>query len=530
MPRTATATIAITLAAALGPHAAMASDDACHALAGQRFGDARVTEALASSGPISLTALGSNAQPVTVTQPFCRVRGQITPTPQSDIRFEVWLPAAKAWNGRYLGVGNGGNAGNFSFSGLKYGLDGGYAASATDTGHVGTSSESEFAIGNPEQVIDFGWRAIHLTALASKAVIAAYYGQAAHHAYFAGCSTGGRQALAEATRFPGDYDGIAAGAPASNWPALNAWGADNFHKLLAEPGRYWLSDDRLDLINDAVMRQCGGSGGLLDDPGSCTFDPASLLCSDGQDDTACLSSDEVAAAKALYEPLRDADGEVIYPGITPGGEKLWAAWRLGPSEAKATGALSHAFNLGFFRDWVHQDPDWTLSRFDALRDLAVARDGPVGDAVYARDPDLSAFRDRGGKLLQYHGWHDAAIPAGWSIMYRDSVARQMNGDLDEFYRLFMGTGMSHCGGGPGPGAVGGAGMPAPVRDARHDLVEALANWVENGEAPDRIVATKYIDDDPAKGVAMQRPWCPYPLAPQYDGKGDRDNADSYICR
>lgn len=492
----------------------------CQGLTNKTFGAARIIETSESTGPMTVTSLdGGSLRGVPVQAVFCRVRGMIAPTPSSDIRFEVWLPKPDAWNGRYQGIGNGGHAGNMQFPAMARGLDSGYAVSATDTGHVGSTSESGYAIGQPEKLVDFGWRAIHETALAAKAVVNTYYGRPAARSYFNGCSTGGRQGLVEAQRFADDYDGIVIGAPANYWPLQNASGLRFFQTLMSDPGN-WISPDKLALVNTASLAACKGIDGVVDDPGQCTFDPSPLQCKPGQTDD-CLTAKEVGSVREMYAA-----------GFPPGNESVWSVWKMGPSERRVTGALSFVSNSTFYRDLVMQDPNWDVKTFDFAADLSKAQHGPVGQAVHAESPDLSAFEKRGGKLIHYHGWHDPAIPARSSIRYYESVATQMGGSarLDSFYRLFLGTGMSHCSGGAGPNAINGAsGLPAPSRDPQHDVVEALVNWVEKGAAPAQITATQYVGNDPAKGVARQRPWCPYPAVARYSGSGDPNKASSYSC-
>jgi len=280
----------------------------------------------------------------------------------------------------------------------------------------------------------------------------------------------------------------------------------------------------------ASLASCHGADGVLDDPGSCHFDPASLLCKSGPKDD-CLTQPEVAAMRSLYTDLKDAQGRFVYPGLTPGDEAFWS-WTFGPSESRGLGSVSSPFGIGFYRDLVLGQPNWDWRSFQLERDLPLALESNTGRAVYAENPDLGAFKAAGGKLLHYHGWNDPGIPARASIYYYHSVSDKMGGmeNIQSFYRLFLGPGMRHCGTGPGPNAVGAAfGLASPSRDAEHDVISALAHWVEEGVAPSQITATLYVDNDPTKGIAAQRPWCAYPSAARYDGKGDRSKASSYVC-
>lgn len=515
--------------ASLGAAPGTASAADCHTLVGKTFGDATVLATELITPPFSIVSLGTApGRGVEPTVPFCRVRGTIKPTRDSDIRFEVWLPEPAQWNGRYEGVGNGGFAGNMAYSAMAWAVEGGFAVAATDTGHVGASSDSSWAVGHPERIVDLGSRAIHETAVTAKAITAQYYGKAPLHSYYAGCSTGGRQGLVEAQRFPEDYDGIVVGAPAYNWPRLLAFGAVMYQKIQADP-LAWLSPDKLELLNQASLKTCHGVGGLIDDPGSCKIDPAKLLCRKGQSG-ACLNASEVAMARLMYDGIRDSDGKLIYPGFTPGLEKAWGLWNLGRFGSKGRDSLAYPYPTGFYGNLLHQDPDWSISSFRLDSDLPAVLDGPVGAAVYAENPDLRPFFARGGKLIQYHGWHDPAIPANSSLRYYQSVVDKI-GDLatvQQSYRLFLGTGMFHCAGGPGPNAVGGWGWRPPVRDAGHDMVAAIERWVEAGVAPDQIVASHYKENNLAEPVDAQRPWCAWPQMPLYKG-GDRSLASSYSC-
>jgi feruloyl esterase len=514
---------------ALAVSGAWAAD--CGSLAGKAFGAAQVTAATSVSPPSSVVNIDFPTGPVAISAPFCRVQGTIKPSADSDIKFEVWLPAEGAWNGKYEGVGNGGFAGSLLYPAMAWALQGGYAVSATDTGHPGSALDAGWAFGHPEKITDFGWRGIHETAAASKGIVEAYYGKAPAHAYFTGCSDGGREALMEAQRFPQDYDGIVAGAPANFWTSLLSNGLWT-EQAISRP-ESWLSPEKVAVVSKAVLAACHGEGGYLEDPSRCHFDPSSLVCKAGQTD-ACLTDAEAVALRKVYSGAEDAAGRSIFPGFAPGGEADpggWVLWVTGTEPKRTTGTLIYGFVTGYFRDMVFDKPNWRLDGQGVSDDLAAAV-SKTGEAVDSANPDLSAFRAAGGKLIQYHGWSDAAIPPQSSINYYQEVAAKMGGTagMQSFYRLFMAPGMDHCGGGPGPDAVGGVfGMAPPARDPAHDVVAALARWVEDGAAPDQVIATKYREGDSAKGIEAQRPWCPYPATAAYSGQGDRKEAASYAC-
>ncbi len=503
----------------------------CASLAGKTFGPATITAATNVAPPSSVVGTEIPA-PVALNAPFCRIQGSIKPSPDSDIAFEVWLPPQSAWNGKYEGVGNGGFAGSLLYGAMDRALEGGYAVSGTDTGHSGGALDAGWAFGHPEKITDFGWRAIHETASASKAIIEAYYAKAPAHSYFSGCSDGGRAALMEAQRFPKDYDGIVAGAPANFWTSLLTNGVWNDQALTETPDS-WISPEKLSVVTNAALKVCHGEDGVVDDPGQCNFDPSSLLCTAGESNE-CLSAPQIAALKKLYSGRQDASGKSIFPGYPPGGESDpvgWVLWITGVEPKRIGQTLTYGFVTGYFATMVFDKPDWSFRGQNLADDLAQAQE-KTGRAVDAADPDLSAFRDAGGKLLQYHGWNDSAIPASTSIDYYEEVAAKLGGieKIQSFYRLFMAPGMQHCGLGLGPNAVGGVyGLPPPSRDPAHDVVAALAHWVEDGAPPEQIIATLYHDNNPTKGIAAQRPWCPYPATARFSGQGARTEAASYAC-
>jgi Tannase and feruloyl esterase len=505
---TALAIAAIATMTAAGAAAAAS----CESLTGKTFGDASIVSANAVTPPFSVISLDPPA-PVPVNAPFCRVQGTLKPSSDSDIKFEVWLPPTTAWNGKYQGVGNGGFAGSLIYSAMVRGLDAGYAVSATDTGHAGGSLDSLWALGHPEKIADFGWRAIHDTATASKAIVEAYYQKSPAHSYFSGCSDGGREALMEAQRFPKDYDGIVAGAPANAWTKLLTAAIWNEQALNAQP-ESWLSPDKLATITKAAVAACHGEKGVIANPAKCDFDPASLTCK-GDATNECLTAPELTTLRKIYSGAQDSSGKPIFPGFAPGGEAgptAWSLWITGSEPKRSAGSLIYAFGTGFYGNMVYDKPGWDFKTLDLAKGLADAT-AKTGESLNATETDLSAFKAAGGKLIEYHGWNDAAIPPASSIAYYESVGAKMGGleGVRAFYRLFMAPGMEHCGGGPGPHAIGGVfGAPSPSRDPTHDVVSALAHWVEDGAAPNEIVAAQYRDGDPAKGVGEQRTWTAYP--------------------
>jgi feruloyl esterase len=469
--------------------------------------------------------------------PFCRVQGVIRPSSDSDIEFEVWLPLS-GWNGKYLGVGNGGFAGSISYSfgpsitapGMAEALASGYATSSTDTGHKARATDVDWSLGHPEKVIDFGFRAIHETAEKSKAIIHAFYNNDPEDSYFSSCSNGGRQALMEAQRYPADYNGVIAGDPAyfsSHQEAGRIW---NMQAFMANPESY-IPPSKLPAIEAAVLTACdavdGIKDGIIDNPTKCHFDPQKLLCKGAESDS-CLTRPQVEALKKIYAGPRNSKGEQIFPGMQPGAETGpagWGLWITGPEPGKS---LQYAFGIGSVAMLVYQNPSWDFRSFDFDRDVKLL-DEKLGPVRNATNPDLKTFKDRGGKLILYHGWSDPAIAPTATVNYYESVISKMGQkDVTNFVRLYMVPGMQHCGNGPGPNVFGT--VPTPHADPQHSMQAAMERWVREGTAPDAIIATKFKTDGvPASEVVRTRPLCPYPEVAKYKGQGSIDDASNFVC-
>jgi feruloyl esterase len=469
--------------------------------------------------------------PLKIAAAFCRVALTLKPSNDSNIQVEVWLPSS-GWNGKFQGIGNGGFAGSISYGSLAESVAHGYATAATDTGHQADGVDARWALGHREKIVDFGHRAIHETAVAAKAIIRAFYAEGPKHSYFNSCSNGGRQALMEAQRYPADYDGIIAGAPANYWTRLLSLAVVNSQALLSDPASY-IPTSKLPAITAAALAACdsndGVKDGVIQNPGACRFDPTPLAC-EGEVSDGCLTSPQVAALKKLYAGARTGKGEAVMPGYSPGGEAQPGGWGPWISGQSATKSLMFAFGTQFFSNMVFDNPAWDFKTFSLDRDLPIANE-KAGPHLNAADPDLSRFKARGGKLLLYHGWSDAAIPAQSAINYYESVVKKMGADATSgFVQLYMVPGMQHCVGGSGPNFFGQA-PGVPTRDAQHDIAAALELWVEKGVAPQQIIATKYNNDaNPASGVLRTRPLCPYPQIATYTGSGSTDEAANFVCK
>jgi feruloyl esterase len=440
---------------------------------------------------------------------FCRIVAITKPSKDSAIKFEVWMPAAN-WNGKFIGVGNGGMAGSISYAYMTGPISRGYATSSTDTGHEGKNNDGSYALGHREKVIDFGYRAVHEMTVNAKLIIAAYYGRGPTFSYWSGCSTGGRQALTEAQLFPSDYNGIVAGAPAnflSHLQASSIWKAQAIRK---NPGGL-IPPSKLSLIHNAAVMACdardGLKDGLIDDPRLCDFDPKLLECK-GDDTPDCLTGPQVTVARAFYNAtVNPRTKEQIYPGLALGSELGWAS-DAGRMHADITKTQASEY----LRYAVFQDANWDFTTFDF--DSAMALADRIDDGVTrATDPNLEEFFRRGGKLLQYHGWSDPSISPINSISYYTSVVAFMGGSINvrDSYRLFMIPGMDHCGGGDGPNTF--------------DSIHAIEEWVEAGKAPERIIASQVKDGK----VGWTRPLCPFPQIAKYKGTGSTDDAANFAC-
>src|SRR5262245_27676690 len=444
---------------------------------------------------------GAPAPPPLMLPAHCRIAATLAPSSDSDIKIEVWLPS-EGWNGKYQAVGNGGWAGIISYPAMAAALREGYATSSTDTGHVGGTSAP--LIGHPEKVIDYSHRAVHEMVVTSKKIIDAFYAQPLRLSYWNGCSTGGRQGLMSAQRFPEDFDAILAGAPANYHSHLHSNDLVNAVTPLNTPGAL-VSQAKLNMLNQAVLNACdaqdGVKDGLLNNPGACKFDPAMLVCKAGDAEN-CLTPAQLESVKRMYAPSKFGDGKVIFPGKTIGSEASWTA--ILDTQKQPIFEATGSFQL------AHQDPNWDWTKFDIDRDVKFVDEKT--SFINATDPDLSKFKARGGKILMYHGWNDVAISPQNSIDYYKSVQAKMGGTQSDFIRLFMVPGMGHCQGGPGPDQV--------------NYMSALERWREAGEAPASMTATRVV----GTRVDMTRPLCTYPKLPPYKGTGSTNDAANFVCK
>ena len=442
-------------------------------------------------------------------QGYCRVALVLTPSKDSHIESEVWLPVEN-WNGKLQVVGNGGWAGIIRFADMGAALREGYASASTDTGHKPDDGggDGKFALGHPEKIVDFGYRSLHETTVKAKAIISAFYNKRPKYSYYNSCSTGGRQGLMEASRYPEDFDGIVAGAPANPHIHLHAADIERYMELQKDPG-HTLSQAKLEALHKAIMNACDGldgvKDGLIENPEKCTFDPASLLCK-GADSDSCLNAAQVEAVKIVFSDIKTKSGEVVWTGFSPGGELKYAplTTKIDPNAPPPVRPLDTIRILGY------QDVNWDWHNWDLERDLSLT-DQKAG-LIDVHGYDLSAFKSRGGKLLLYHGWSDPGIPAGNTVNFYRGVLSKMKASQDGWLRLFMVPGMEHCEGGPGPDQFNKMG--------------AIERWRELGIAPDQILAYHVT----GSVVHMTRPLCPYPKSAVYKGTGSTNDAANFSCR
>lgn len=499
------------------------------------------------------------ASPITGLPPFCEVTATLTPTSDSSIKVELWLPES-GWNGRFLGTGGGGFQGVINYTELANGLLAGFASTNSDLGTGSSGCDPLFCgsdgnmgnplaiafgdpaapstglFGHPERIKDFGYRAIHLMTVRGKEIAHAFYGQHAQRSYFAGCSTGGQNALMEAQRFPDDYDGILAGAPAFNRTHLHMAGLSLWQDTHASPGRF-IQPGQMTLINQAVLKACVGRDGgaatdqFLTDPRDCHFDPKELLCTGGAVPPACLTADQVTTMRKYYAGTIDpVNGQVINPGAPRGNETDdITALGLALQERLPEAAFDGLFYWVFGPSFGYPASAVNFANFDFHHAVDTV-DDQLAAVLNADSTDLDEFREHGGKLLMYHGWADPLIPSQSSINYFNALVANDSYGFQEasfrgndnralqrtqsYARLYMVPGMYHCSGGPGPNTF--------------DALTPLVTWVETGAAPDSLVATKFVNNTPP-AVQMTRPLCVFPKVARYNGSGSTNVAANFTC-
>jgi len=481
----------------------------CESLTSLSLPDTTVTMAQpvaagAFAPPAGRGGRGGDATPYKNLPAFCRVAATIKPSSDSDIKMEIWLPMT-GWNGKLEANGNGGWTGSIAPNTLAGGVEHGYASAMSDLGHEGGSAS--FAMGHPEKLIDFGYRATHEMTVRSKAIINAYYGEAPKLSYFNGCSAGGRQALKEAQKYPEDFNAVIAGSPGTNWTGRSfqaVWIAQA--NLKDEASR--IPPAKFAAIHAAALEACdaidGVKDGIIDDPRKCKFDPKTIQCKDADGPT-CLTAPQVETARTIYtDVVNPRTKKEIFPAHERGSELGWNTM---------AGPQPMGFAVELFKFIVFKNPDWDYKslNFDTDYDATMKADNGIMNAM---DPDLKPFLSRGGKIIQYHGWADPQISPRVSVEYYTSVLEKLGGakNVNDGYRLFMVPGMAHCGGGEGTSSF--------------DMLSAMEQWVEGKKAPDQIAASRTRGGK----VDRTRPLCAYPQVAKYSGSGSIDDAANFSCK
>ena len=435
---------------------------------------------------------------------FCRVTATLAPSPDSDIKIEVWMPAS-GWNGKLQAVGNGGWAGVISYPALAAGVAGGYASASTDTGHRGNTAK--FTLGHPEKVVDMAYRAVHEMTVQAKAITKAYYGGDPKLSFWNGCSTGGRQGITEAAKYPGDFDAIVAGASAINWVHLHI-ARLALNTIVNRSEGSAIPPAKFQMIQDAVLQACdaldGVKDGVIENPARCHFDPKVLACK-GADGPACLTPAQVETARAIYASIKNPrTGADVLPGLLQPGSELGWAILAGPEPLR--------YAVETYQYLVFKDPNWDWHRFNPATDIDLALNIDDGLLDYTNS-DLKPFFARGGKLLMYHGWADPQVSPMNSVNYFGDVTKKLGpGVVGKSIQLYMVPGMNHCQGGPGTDSF--------------DKMAAIEEWVAKGAAPDQIIASHRT----AGNVDRTRPLCPYGKVATYSGSGSTDDAANFSCK
>jgi feruloyl esterase len=485
----------------------------CEKLVSIKIPHVTITSAASMTPPWEIPATGGmfgtpRGQKVSV--PFCRVEAFSAPTSDSHIGFEVWLPVAANWNGKFLAAGNPGFVGGIARGALAPIVQNGYVAASTDTGHE--DQGYDWAKGHPEKLIDWGHRAVHEMTVAAKQLIQNFYGKPAKYSYWSSCHNGGNQGLNEAQRYPEDFNGIVAGDSAYYVSRLQACslyiGWVSLKDGVKGPG--YIPPSKYSVINKAALNACDGKDGLVDgiieDPPHCNFDPKSIQCPGSSDEASCLTAAQVETARKIYAGAKFKDGSPLYSGFEPGSELNWAMMAAGPEPL--------SINAEYFKRMVFEDPNWDFRTFDVDRDTRLA-EKKTGAAIDGYNPDLKPFKKNGGKLIIYQSWNETAVPPRTITDYYRTVEKTMGGasQTQDFARLFVAPGMGMC---PGFGNAGD-----------FDTLAAIEQWVEKGIAPEKIIATHR--DNQSKAVRT-RPVCAYPKTAFYNGSGDPNSAASFTCK
>ncbi|KAI4685345.1 uncharacterized protein J4E84_006072 [Alternaria hordeiaustralica] len=462
------------------------------------------------------------AAPPAITADMCRVALNVSTSERSGFRMEAFLPAN--WTGRFLSGGNGGLNGCISYDDLAYAVGLGFAAVGTNNGHDGTSGLPFY--NNSDVVEDFAYRALHTGVVVGKQITKDFYGKPHDKSYYLGCSTGGRQGMKSAQDFPDDFDGIVAGAPAFAFNNLTSW-SGHFYTLTgpANSSSAFVPQSKWVQIHADVLKQCDKldnlEDGILEAPLLCQYDPSGLACAEGSNTTTCLTPEQLETVKGVFSPLLNDAGDLVYPRLQPGAEVI------------AAGAIINGQPFPYTTDWfryaIYNDPNWDPATLSSEDYDYAAKLNLFG--IESFKGDLSGMKDRGAKVLHWHGGADFVISSDNSARYYEHVTSTMglsSEELDEFYRYFLVSGTGHCGGGEGAHAIGQSVGEVNGYETSHNVLMALVDWVENGNAPETLIGTKFVNDTVALGVEFERAHCKFPKVNQYKG-GNPDVIESWEC-
>ncbi|KAM0327601.1 hypothetical protein ACHAQA_005894 [Verticillium albo-atrum] len=449
---------------------------------------------------------------------ICRVSMLTTTGPASNVSVEVWLPTK--WSGRFLSTGNGGTGGCIQYEDVAYAVSQGFAAVGTNNGHNGTIG-SPF-LNNPGVIEDFAYRALHTGVVVGKATTKTFYGKEHTKSYYLGCSTGGRQGFKEAQRFPEDFDGIVAGAPAFSFPNLTSWSGHFFTTTGAPGSPTFLTTEQWAAVAKDILVQCDGLDGqvdgIIEDPDLCQYRPEALLCSRTNSAATCLTGAQAQTVRTIFSDLHGVDGALVYPRMQPS-----------PQLGLLVGGRPFPYTVDWFANVVYNDTNWDPTTLGPEDYAVSSRQDPFGISTW--QGDLSGVRDSGAKILHYHGLQDAIISSDNSARYYNHVSRTMGlpaAELDAFYRYFRISGMGHCSGGPGATFIGNQAKSVAGYAPEGNVLSAIVQWVEKGVAPDHILGTAYVNGTKANGVAFKRKHCKYPKRNVYK-HGNPKSADSWRC-
>ncbi|KAF2680991.1 tannase and feruloyl esterase [Lentithecium fluviatile CBS 122367] len=452
----------------------------------------------------------------------CRVALYVATSNSSGINMEAWLPSN--WTGRFLSAGNGGLAGCIGYADIAYGSGLGFASVGANNGHNGTSGGAFY--NSPEVVADFAYRSIHTGVEVGKQITETFYGSAHTKSYYLGCSTGGRQGFKSAQDFPEDFDGIVAGAPAFSFNNLTSW-SGHFYPITGPANSpAFVPTSLWPVVHADVLKQCdtldGYADGILEDASICNYTAADLLCGSGTNSSACLTAAQVETVQQIYSPTFAADGSLVYPRMQPGSEIVASFF--------IYNGVPFPYTADWFRYAIYNDPSWDPTKINATDYANAARINPFNIETW--EGNLSAVRNRGAKILHWHGQMDGVISSENSPRYYEHVLQTMNVslvELDTFYRFFRVSGTGHCSGGDGAWAIGQSTVGNQSLDPSENVLMAVVDWVENDCAPETIIGTKWVNGTKAAGVEYQRAHCRYPKRNQYKGEGDPNKISSWEC-